>query len=82
MKHSIRSRVVLNRFRENEDVVNRSKLVPGEFSYANAAKYIRSNSDKQNHITIFGDSIFHGIHIYEFSNEIKIGYGKFKNSPG
>ena len=72
----------MNRFRENEDVVNSSKLVPGEFSYANAAKYIRSNSDKQNHITIFGDSIFHGIHILEFSNEIKIGYGKFKNSPG
>ena len=82
LKHSIRSKVVLNHFPENEDVVNRSKLVPGEFSYTNAAKSTRSNSDEQNHITIFGDSIFRGIHVLEFSNEMKIGFGKFKDFPG
>ena len=31
--HSTRQQVVVNRFPENQDVFNRSKLVPGELSY-------------------------------------------------
>ena len=41
-----------------------------------------SNSDKQNRIIIFGDSIFRGIRFREFNNEIKNGYAKFKTFPG
>ena len=68
----------MNRFPENQDAFNRSKLVPGELSYTDAVKSTRLNSGKQNYIIIFGYSIFLGIRIREFNNEIKIGYAKFK----
>ena len=37
--HSIRPQVVVNRFPENQDVLNRSKLIPGELSYINPVKF-------------------------------------------
>ena len=80
--HSTRPQVVVNRFPENQDVFNRSKLVPGELSYTRAVKSTRLNSGKQNSIIIFGDSIFRGIRVREFNNEIKNGYTKFKTFSG
>ena len=71
LNHSTRPQVVVNRFTENQDVFNRSKLVPGELSYTNAMKSTRLNSGRQNRIIIFGDSIFRGIRVREFNNEIK-----------
>ena len=79
--HSIRPQGAVNRFPETEDVFNRSKLVPGELSYTNALKSTRLNSGKQNRIIIFGDSIFRGIHVREFNNEIKNGLFKIQNFP-
>ena len=61
---------------------SRSKLVPGKLSYTSAVKSTRINSGKQNRIIIFGDSIFRGIRVREFNNEIKNGYAKFKTFPG
>ena len=72
----------MNRFPENQDVFNRSKLVQGELSYTSAVKPTRLNSGKQNRIIIFGDSIFRGIRFREFNNEIKNGFAKFKTFPG
>ena len=80
--HSIRLQVVVNRFPENQDVFNRSKLVPGELSYSNAVKSTRLDSGKQNRIINFGDSIFRGIRVREFNSEIKNDYAKFKTFPG
>ena len=80
--HSTRPQVVVNRFPEHQDVFNGSKSVPGELSYSGAVKSAWSNSDKQNRIIIFGDSIFRGIRFREFNNEIKNGYAKFKTFPG
>ena len=40
------------------------------------------NSVKQNRMNIFGGSIFRGIRVREFNNEIKNGYAKFKTFPG
>ena len=80
--HSTRPQVVVNRFPENQDVFNRSKLVPGELSYTSAVKSTRLNSGKQNRIIIFGESTFRGIRVREFNNEIKNGYAKFKTFPG
>ena len=71
--HSTRPQVVVNRFPENQDMFNRSKLVPGELSYASAVKSIRLNSGKQNRLIIFGDSIFRGIRFHEVNNEIEKG---------
>ena len=82
LNHSTRPQVVVNRFPENQDVFNRSKLVPGELSYTSAMKSTRLNSGRQNRIIIFGDSIFRGIRVREFNNEIKNGYAKFKTFPG
>ena len=79
--HSTRPQVVVNRFPENQDVFNRSKLVPGELSYTSAVKSTRLNSGKQDRIIIFGDSIFLGIRVREFNNEIKNSYAKFKTFP-
>ena len=79
---STRPQVVVNRFPENQDVFNRSKLVTGELSYASAVKSTRLNSGKQNRIIIFGDSIFRGIRVHKFNNKIKNGYAKFKTFPG
>ena len=79
--HSTRPQVVVNRFPENQDVFNRSKLVPGELSYTSAVKSTRLNSGKQDRIIIFGDSIFRGIRVREFNNEIKNSYAKFKTFP-
>ena len=80
--HSTRPQVVVNRFPENQDVFNRSKLVPRELSYTSAVKSTRLNSGKQNRIIIFGDGIFRGIRVREFNNEITNGYAKFKTFPG
>ena len=80
--HSTRPQVVVNRFPENQDVFNRSKLVPWELSYTSAVKSTRLNSGKQNRIITFGDSKFRGIHVREFNNEIKNGYAKFKTFLG
>ena len=71
--HSTRPQVVVNRFPENQDVFNRSKLVPGKLSYSSAVKSTRLNSGKQNRIIIFGDSILRRISVREFNNESKIG---------
>ena len=71
--HSTRPQVVVIRFPENQDVFNRSKLVPGELSYTSAVKSTGLNSGKHNRIIIFGDSIFRGIRVLEFNNEIKNG---------
>ena len=79
---STRPQVAVNRFPENQDVFNRSKLVSGELFYTSAVKSTRLNSGKQNRIIIFGDSIFRGIRVREFNNEIKNGYAKFKTFPG
>ena len=76
--HSIRPQVVVNRFPEYQGVLSRSKMVPGELSYTNVVKSTRLNLGKQNRIIIFGDSIFRGIRVREFNNEIKNGYAKFK----
>ena len=76
--HSIRPQVVVNHFPENQDVFNRSKLVPGELSYTNAVKSTRLNSSKQNCINIFADSIFCGIRVREFKNNC----AKFKTFSG
>ena len=76
--HSTRPQVVVNRFPENQDVFNRYKLVPGELSYTSAVKSTRLNSGKQNRVIIFGGSMFRGICVREFNNEIKNGYAKFK----
>ena len=62
--------------------IDLTKLVPGELSYTSAVKSTRLKSDKQNRIIIFGDSLFCGIRVREFHNEIKIGYAKFKTFPG
>ena len=56
--HSIRPQVVVNRFPENQDVFNGSKLVPGELSYTDAVKSTLI-SGKQNRI--INDSKFRGI---------------------
>ena len=72
----------MNRYPENQDVFNRSKLVPGEFSSTSTVKSTRLHIGKQNHIIIFGDNIFHRIHVREFDNEIKNGYAKFKTFYG
>ena len=72
----------MNRFPEHQDVFNGSKLIPAELSYTGAVKSTWSNSDKQNRIIIFGDSIFRGIRFHEFNSEIKNGYAKFKTFPG
>ena len=61
LNHSTRPKVVANRFPDNQDVFNRSKLVPRELFYTSAAKSARLNSGNQNGIIIFGDSIFRGI---------------------
>ena len=45
-------------------------------------KSTRLNSGNQNRIIIFDDSIFPGIRVREFNNEIKNGYAKFKTFPG
>ena len=66
--HSIRPKVFVNCFPENQDVFNRSKLVPQIFSYTNAMKSTRLNSGKPIHIIIFGDSMFRGIRVREFNN--------------
>ena len=79
---STKPQVGVNRFPENQDVFNRSKLVPGEFSYSSTVKSTRINSSKQNRIIIFGDSISRGIRVREFNNETKNGYAKFKTFPG
>ena len=79
--HSTRTQVVVNRFPVNQDVFNRSKLVPGELSCTSAVKSTRLNSGKQNCVIIFGDSIFRGIRVREFNNEIKNGYAKLKTFP-
>ena len=79
--HSTRPQVVVNRFPENQDMFNRSKLVPGELSYASAVKSTRLNSGKQNRLIIFGDSIFRGIRVREVNNETENGYAKFFNFP-
>ena len=79
--HYTRPQVAVNRFPENQDVFNRSKLVQGELSYTSAVKSTRLNSGKQNRIIIFGDSIFRGIRVREFNNEIKNGFAKFKTFP-
>ena len=79
--HSTRQ-VVVNRFPDNQDVFNGSKLVPGDLSYTNAVRSTWLNSGKKNRIIIFGDSIFPGIPFREFNNEIKSGYAKLKTSPG
>ena len=71
----------MNHFPENQDVFDGSKLVPGELSCTSAVKSPRLNSGKQNRIIIFDDSIFRGIGSYEFNNEIKNGYTKFKTFP-
>ena len=42
----------------------------------------RLNSGNQIRITIFRDSIFRGIRVREFNNEIKKSYAKFKTIPG
>ena len=55
--HSTRPQVVVNRFPENQDLFNRSKLVPGDFSYSSAVKSTRLNADKQNRVIIFGVNI-------------------------
>ena len=81
-KRSTRPQVVVNRFPENKDVFNRSKLAPGELSYTSAMKSTMLNSGKQNRIIIFGDSIFRGICVREFNDQIKNGYAKFKTFPG
>ena len=39
------------------------------------------NSVKQNRMNIFGGSIFRGIRVREFNNEIKNSYAKFKSFP-
>ena len=57
-------------------------MVPGELSYTNAVKYTSLNSDKQDRIIIFGDSIFRGIWVSEFNNKIKNGYVKLKAFHG
>ena len=80
--HSTKSQVVVNRFPENQDVFNRSKLVPGELSYTSAVKSTRLNSGKQNSIIIFGDSVFRGIRVRAFNHKIKNHYTKFKTFPG
>ena len=80
--HSTRTQVVVNRFPEHQDVFIGYKLVPGELSYNNAVKSTWLNSDEQNRIIIFGDSIFRGIRFREFNNVIKSGYAKFKTFPG
>ena len=80
--HSTRPQVVVNRFPENQDVFNRSKLVLGELSFTSAVKSTRLISGKQNDVIIFGDSVFRGIRVREFNNEIKNGYTKFKTFPG
>ena len=80
--HSTRPQVVVNHFPENQDVFNRSKLVPGELSYTSTVKSTRLNSGKQKRIIIFGDSIFRGIRVREFNNEIINGYAKFKTFSG
>ena len=72
----------MNRFPENQDVFNRSKLVPGELSYISNVKSTRLNSGKQNRIIIFDDSIFRGILFRELKKETKNGYAKFKAFPG
>ena len=79
--HSVRPQVVLFRFLENQDVFNRSKLVPGKLSYTNAVKSTRLDSGKQDTIIIFGDSIFREIPVCEFNNEIKNGCAKLKTFP-
>ena len=70
----------MNRFPEHQDVLNGSKLVPGELSYNNAVKSTWLNSGER--IIIFGDSIFRVIRFREFNNEIKSRYAKFKTLPG
>ena len=80
--HSTRPQVVVNHFPENQDVFNRSKLVPGELSYSRAVKSTRLNPGKQNRIIIFGDSVFRGIRVREFNNDIKNDYAKCKTFPG
>ena len=72
----------MNRFPENQDVFNRSKLIPAELSYSSAVKPTRLRSGKQNRIILFGHSIFRGIRVREFNKEIKNGYAKFKTFPG
>ena len=80
--HSITPQVVVNHFPENHDIFARSKLFSGERSYTNAVKSTRLNSSNQNRIVIFGDSIFLGIRVREFNNEIKKGNANFKTFPG
>ena len=58
------------------------KLVSGKLSYTSAEKSTRLTSAKQNCIIVFGDSIFRGIRVHEFNNEIKNGYAKFETFPG
>ena len=58
LNHSIRPQVAVNRFPENQDVFNRSKLVPGELPYSNAVKSTRLNSGKLNPIIIFWIAYF------------------------
>ena len=55
--HSTRPQVVVNRFPENQNLFNRSKLVPGDFSYSSAVKSTRLNAGKQNRAIIFGVNI-------------------------
>lgn len=43
---SIRPQKVVNRFPENQDVFNRSKLVPGELFYTSPVKSTSLNSGK------------------------------------
>ena len=62
--------------------IDLTKLAPGELSYTSAVKSTRLKSNKQNRIIIFGDSLFCGIRVREFHNEIKIGYAKFKTFFG
>ena len=77
----MRPQVVLNRFLENQDVLDRSKLVPGKLSCTVTVISTRLDSGKQNSIIIFGDSIYCRTRAWEFNNEIKNGYAKFKNFP-
>ena len=79
--HSTRPQVVVNCFPEHQDVLNGSKLVPGELSYTSAVKSTWLNSGKQNRIIIFGDSTFRGIRFREFNNKIINCYAKFKTFP-
>ena len=69
----------MNRYPENQDVFNRSKLVPGEFSSTSTVKSTRLHLGKQNHIIIFGDNIFHRIHVREFDNENQKWLCKIQN---